>query len=1065
MTQDLAFFQAVERIEEAMISGQSELDLNGNDNFSKSLKLSEVPDTLRSFANLRILNLSNNRLSTLPDWLGELQNLQEINLEGNCIGTLPNSVGNLIRLRTLKLSTNQLAKLPRTLGYLSQLQYLDISSNRITSLPSWFEKFKALEFLDISDNGLVTDLESLVNISKLIHLKALDISSNQIAILPEWFFDTFSELQSLNISRNHLAKLNVGKENLHNLKQLRSFNLSDNQILRLPDAIGNLPQLRLLDVSNNRLTDLPPSLARLEHLQNVKISFNPQLNQETIVAHKQGIDALKTYLRAKENSVTLNEAKLILIGEGEVGKTCLLRALRDEPWVDDSITTHGIEIKPVALTNPVHGKEIIMNGWDFGGQRVYKPTHQLFFSAPAVYLVVWKPREGPQQCFVKEWITLVKHREPDAKILVVATHGGPGDRQPDIDRQELWDDFGTQTIVDFFLVDSKPNENGYRRGIEELKQAIARVASLLPEMGRAIPKSFQAVRQDLRNINEPYLSFNEVLDICYEHEMDRETAHLFIAISHRLGHLTHYEHDPSLRDIVILRPDWLATAISYALDDETARNAHGLVRFSRLRELWRGSTRSTDIYYPENLHKIFLRLMERFDLSYRVADSSAQNDNDPLILIAQLVPDTRPVVDLAHKWTSYPITSTNPQQVQVCRIVDDQGSWAVAEGLFYQLIVRFNKYSLGRSNYNDSIHWQRGLVLDDDYNGRALLEYIEKDIRITVRAPYPERFLALLTGEVKYLIENFWEGLRCEIMIPCVEPCGKNKPGAAMYNLRSLIESKREGQPKYPCPVCNKWQDIDILLRNVPAAQTDTTSLIFAEFSEVKAELIKVREQIKHQNEKVVGRFDHLDDRTRRILSRVDNAYSGLMQAFTDEAKDGPRLFSIVPVDRSKFNPKEWMNAKFYIILWCEHSRLPLPVLNGNTKQGVYEFELTREWFKRIAPYLKILSSTLSLVLPVASSGIKIALNNQTYDSLEKYLDCGKEVIDATLTGSEKLGSWLNNENSTGLERMMRRAQGATLRELQTLLKSKDPGFGGLIRVMNKRQEFLWVHPQFEGEY
>ncbi|MCL4704143.1 hypothetical protein KJ068_03220 [bacterium] len=42
---------------------------------------------------------------------------------------------------------------------------------------------------------------------------------------------------------------------------------------------------------------------------------------------------------------------------------------------------------------------------------------------------------------------------------------------------------------------------------------------------------------------------------------------------------------------------------------------------------------------------------------------------------------------------------------------------------------------------------------------------------------------------------------------------------------------------------------------------------------------------------------------------------------------------------------------------------------------------------------------------------------------------------------------------------------GATLRELHALLKAKAPGFGGLIRVMNKRQEFLWVHPQFEGEY
>ncbi len=39
--------------------------------------------------------------------------------------------------------------------------------------------------------------------------------------------------------------------------------------------------------------------------------------------------------------------------------------------------------------------------------------------------------------------------------------------------------------------------------------------------------------------------------------------------------------------------------------------------------------------------------------------------------------------------------------------------------------------------------------------------------------------------------------------------------------------------------------------------------------------------------------------------------------------------------------------------------------------------------------------------------------------------------------------------------------------QLTALLKDKDPssGFGGLIRVRNKRQEFLWVHERFEEEY
>ena len=61
--------------------------------------------------------------------------------------------------------------------------------------------------------------------------------------------------------------------------------------------------------------------------------------------------------------------------------------------------------------------------------------------------------------------------------------------------------------------------------------------------------------------------------------MDEEEAKDFVRISHRLGHLIHYEHDPALRDIVVLKPDWLSTAISYVLDDKQTRDDHGLVEF------------------------------------------------------------------------------------------------------------------------------------------------------------------------------------------------------------------------------------------------------------------------------------------------------------------------------------------------------------------------------------------------------------------------------------------------------------------------------------------------------
>jgi hypothetical protein len=206
----------------------------------------------------------------------------------------------------------------------------------------------------------------------------------------------------------------------------------------------------------------------------------------------------------------------------------------------------------------------------------------------------------------------------------------------------------------------------------------------------------------------------------------------------------------------------------------------------------------------------------------------------------------------------------------------------------------------------------------------------------------------------------------------------------------------------------------------------------------------------------------------RIILSKVDEEFASLMQMLTDEAKDGPRLFSFKPVDPKFFDRPKWISTKLQITLWCEHSRQPLPDLNPNdNKKGVYELEVSREWFTKAAPYLKILSGTLSLVLPVAASATKLMLDEATYKGIEEELDLGQKSIESTLKGSD-LATNLSTESDAPDWQQGEaaiRAQGSILRELHALLKAKDPGFGGLVRVQNRRREFLWVHPQFVDQY
>jgi Leucine-rich repeat (LRR) protein len=992
------------------------------------------------------LHLSSNQLTTLPESLGQLTQLTGLDLSNNQLTILPDSLGQLTQLQSLNLSNNQLTILPDSLGRLTQLQSLDISKNLLTVLPDSLDNLRQLKRLYLGTAFFDSP------------------SGNPLGYIPEFV----RNLKQLDDFAAWYCDLTLLPEWIEELPKLRALGLGRNNLREIPTAIGNITGLEVLWLDGNQLTDLPTSLTKNARLERFDISENP-LNPELAEAYKQGIDGIKAYLRAKVEGgqIILNEAKLILVGEGEVGKTCLMDALLDKDWQEHP-STHGIEIQPVKVTDSKSKTELTLNGWDFGGQRVYRPTHQLFFSAPAVYLVVWKPREGPQQGFVKEWIQLIKRREPTAKILVVATHGGPKQRQPDIDRQEFWDVFGKDTIIDFFHIESKPDKKGNRRGIKDLKKAIAQIAVNLPEVGRSVPKNWQDVRDALAKTKKAYLPLDDVIKICRKHKMDNEQANLFVTIEHRLGHLIHYQHDPILRDIVVLKPDWLATAISFVLDDEETRKNNGLVHFSRLGQLWSDPKRSKTNRYSATLHKIFVRLMERFDLCYRVAGITSKDDADPGYLIAQLVPDIRPE-NLENAWSSS-LAQGDLQQTQICRIVDKQtGLTASAEGLFYQLIVRLHKYSLGRLNYHDSIHWQRGLVLDNAYNGRAFLEHKGNDIHITVRAPYPQGFLTMLTEEVRFLVESFWEGLRCEVTVPCLNPT----PCKGLFEVSKLIENKKQNRIEQPCPICNYWQNIDSLLLNAPVAtKLVSEDKLYAELIKVKDEIYTIRPALEKQQGEVLNRFTDVSTDIQRLFSQAETNLNIILQALADEAKEGPRLFSLVPVHRDKFDPRGWTTARFQLTLWCEHSHLPLTALNVDKTIGVYQFDLTREWVKKYSPLVKAFTITLKSFLPVAFAAAKLAIDATLYKEIENELDFSKAYIDALISEGEGV-SGLFTEGAIGDEPMdlplgkRINPQDANLREFHALLNQVDPTrkYGNLVKVTNKQQKFLWVHVKYASEY
>ena len=587
MARDAAYREAERKIAKALKEGAAKLDLS-------FMELTEIPEAIANLTQLQQLNLSYNKIKEIPEAITNLTQLQSLDLYNTQITAIPEEIAKLTQLQSLNLPNNQITEIPEEIAKLTQLQSLNLSSNQITEIPEEIAKLTQLQSLDLSDNQITEIPEA---ISHLTQLQELDICINKVSNLP----DSIKNLQKLNsiaISSNNFVSFPYQITTLTELNEIYAIG---NKITELPDEIFNLINLRKLilggaQLSNqwsgnergNQLKSLPYKLIELTNLTELNLDNNP-LNPDLAAAYEQGLDAVMQYLKAKaEAEIVLNEAKLILVGEGEVGKTSLLGALRGDEWVENRQTTHGVEvdIKSLVVTEPESNTEITLNGWDFGGQNIYRHTHQIFFTAPAIYLAVWNPRRGPEQCRVDEWIKMVKHRayeetRPDEKprILVIATHGGPKERLDHIDEQSLRDEFG-DLIVGFLHVDSKTES-----GLAQLKQLISQTAFKIPQVGRSVPASWKrlldAIRQ--RSETDAWISYEQFLALCGSQKVDVTLAKTYAAILNELGHLIHYSTDPVLKDTVILKPEWLSKAISFVLEDKQVKEQNGLVRHSHLR--------------------------------------------------------------------------------------------------------------------------------------------------------------------------------------------------------------------------------------------------------------------------------------------------------------------------------------------------------------------------------------------------------------------------------------------------------------------------------------------------
>jgi Leucine-rich repeat (LRR) protein len=200
---------------------------------------------------------------------------------------------------------------------------LNLSGFKLLGLPKSLSFFRHLEKLRLSGNNL-NDFSGLEDLSSLSYL---------------------------HLANNHINTLS-GLESFVNLSILR---LNSNQ-LRSLSGIEGLKKLTKLDLRNNKIKLLPETIVDLGMRIDVEIEYpwgidkgiflhgNP-LESPPIEIIKKGNEAIRQYFKflAWEQQ-TLNEVKVLLVGDGAAGKTSLAKALLGEPFDINESKTHGINI-------------------------------------------------------------------------------------------------------------------------------------------------------------------------------------------------------------------------------------------------------------------------------------------------------------------------------------------------------------------------------------------------------------------------------------------------------------------------------------------------------------------------------------------------------------------------------------------------------------------------------------------------------------------------------------------------------------------------------------------------
>jgi len=446
-------------------------------------------------------------------------------------------------------------------------------------------------------------------------LKQLYLQDNQLKKVG--LEGSTKQLELIDLSNNAFEKLTF----LKGVRNLRYLYLKDNKNLKALAFTTAPRKLEILHLAGCALEKLPDNFLSFNRLNTLYLDGNPlpliPKASRSEGARANSYEGVWHYLLEKNKGQIKNDrVKIILVGNGRVGKTSMYRRLNDLPRQANEPYTHGIQLGELDKRKlpDVIGNSLQANVWDFGGQEIFYATHQFFLTEDALYILAWTLEENVQTYRKDEvlpdddkfqtreyWLENIQHHGgKDCPILMVQTHADKKIEQ--INRKEYEEQYGTTSLN--FSADTDV-------GLAQLKQMIAeKLNNHIPLFNEDFPSTYDKVIAEIEELSTQSNFITKAYfdtGICRKAGIEKGGEESVLRFLRKTGAVVWFPDVPALKETIYVNPNWLTQQV-YRLINNDLRARKGKIDLAYLEKTFPD--------YTPNERQQFLALLNNFGLIF-----------------------------------------------------------------------------------------------------------------------------------------------------------------------------------------------------------------------------------------------------------------------------------------------------------------------------------------------------------------------------------------------------------------------------------------------------------------